>query len=212
MRCCEKASIRTGIHPTVSVSRVSLQSYKAVWVVSDMSHKATTDFGESFAPKHYGVYGEQFPGNTRVELQQGKRKIHPPWMRPPEAHTSRNLYPEAFVAWNGGPRPPEPEGGKRLVKVPARPITDFTTATTRAPLPATKAEDVEAARSKLPPGTFKPIGLGAGPVDGTANNNAGGAPAHRDTKNSCYFTSAPGAHTGYATYKAPPASSSQWVP
>jgi len=176
-----------------------------------MSHKATTDLGESFAPKHYGVYGEQFPGNTRLELQQGKRKIHPPWMRPPndDAHTSSNLYPEAYVAWKGGPRPPEPDGGKRLVQVPARPYTDFTTATTRAPLPATQAEEVAAARAKLPPGTFKPMGLGAGPAD---DAKAGGAPAHRDTKNSCYFTSAPNVHTGYSSYKAPPAASSQWVP
>ena len=64
-----------------------------------MSHKATTDLGASFAPKHYGVYGEQFPGNTRMELQQGRRKVQPAWMRPPEAHSNSNLYDEAAVAW-----------------------------------------------------------------------------------------------------------------
>ena len=110
--------------------------------------------------------------------------------------------------WRGA-RPPEP--GKRLVKVSARPVTDFTTATTRAPLPATTAEDVAAAQEKLPPGSFKPMGLGAGPADMGAWSKAGGAPSMLDTKNSCYFTSAPGAHTGYASFKSPGATS-QWVP
>lgn len=173
-----------------------------------MSHKATTDLGAAFAPRHYGMYGEQFPGNTRLELQRGKRKLHPPWMRPPEAHAATTPYAEAFVAWKGGATPPEPDGGNRLVKVPARPITDFTTATTRAPLPTTGPEDVAAARAKLPPGSFKPMGLGSGPV---GDANAGGNLSWKDTRNTCHFTSAPAAHTGYATFKAPVASS-QWVP
>jgi hypothetical protein len=41
-----------------------------------MSLKAKTDLG-AFAKEHYGVFGEQFPGTTRIELQQGKRRVLP---------------------------------------------------------------------------------------------------------------------------------------
>ena len=178
-----------------------------------MSDKATVDLGASFAPRHYGVYGEQFPGNTRLELQRGRKKIVPPWRQPPEAHASTTVYDEAYVAWNGHAKPPEPASGRRLVKVPQRPITDFTTATARAALPATAREDVEAARPTLPPGTFEPMGLGAGPGPGKGRGELAGNPAWSDTRNSCYFTSAPGAHTGYTSFKPhPPELSAKWVP
>eukprot|EP00227_Mantoniella_beaufortii_P013871 CAMPEP_0197584560 /NCGR_PEP_ID=MMETSP1326-20131121/7144_1 /TAXON_ID=1155430 /ORGANISM="Genus nov. species nov., Strain RCC2288" /LENGTH=80 /DNA_ID=CAMNT_0043148947 /DNA_START=302 /DNA_END=541 /DNA_ORIENTATION=- len=80
-----------------------------------MSLKAKTELG-AFAKEHYGVFGEQFPGTTRIELQQGKRRVLPAWKQPPAAHALGSLtpYKEAYVAWNGAAAPPQPEGGRVL--------------------------------------------------------------------------------------------------